>query len=404
MKLLKVIWEHTKGARASYLLLAVMMTFSLFVTVMLFGYLNCMRSCYDILRNNRMGEAYYITSQDFIDQLMHSGGELDYSEIRETLEALKEDSAVRRVLTVQTVDPVSYNGTRVSILLYNDDLLQAFPALKKLGIDFSRNPDGCILGSKLFQHVRTGQTLSLRFYYPEPHTESFPVAGHMRAPYQYLDFRVSGTAITGTDLFSSGGMILMRESEALLTRLKEVAKVNPKYTFIIEFDGKATPERKAEILEELEMKGPCPSLDSILERSEKSLRENLKAKLPLPIFLLVISTFSYFSTVILTFRKKEKERAVLYLCGCDKKRLARVTFWTLNGAAVLPVLLNLLFVWISPELDWRGILNLEDYLIDGSAVWLIVGYYLVTAGIAVLTVRSGMARHTPLTYLREVRA
>ena len=51
MKLLKVIWEHTKGARASYLLLAVMMTFSLFVTVMLFGYLNCMRSCYDILRN-----------------------------------------------------------------------------------------------------------------------------------------------------------------------------------------------------------------------------------------------------------------------------------------------------------------------------------------------------------------
>jgi uncharacterized membrane protein len=177
------------------------------------------------------------------------------------------------------------------------------------------------------------------------------------------------------------------------------------------------------------------------------LLKSLKQSLPRPLFLLSASLMAYLSILILTFKRQEKNLAMYYLCGASKRKSTMLTFITFTIIALIPILLVVAFIvsWeplnISGEINsmyrdylreadkngthytnmeelypgWKGfvleqfggainnriqkLINLDIKLVN---LWIVFGFYGITALVAFLVTWLSMRKHSPLTYLRGV--
>ena len=74
---------------------------------------------------------------------------------------------------------------------------------------------------------------------------------------------------------------------------------------IILFTDDATETQKEEIKNMRDQNAEITSTDVILENSKKYVEESLRIKLPLPMFMLIVSSLSYISIAILRIYKKK---------------------------------------------------------------------------------------------------
>ncbi len=400
MKLITLIRQYLKGIRLLSFVLAVMMTVSLSLCILTYAGIRYNIFEYDLVNSADVENAYYVgTIITPVDLEEKTIDEISL-EKEAQIEQMREADGVENVFAIWNVNPITYNGEGISILLYEPEMLEFFPGFKDIGIDFSKNPDGCILGSKIFNGVDVGENIELTFYQPEEHTESFEVVGHIGAPYHIMSFGGAGNIVNIRHMFKTNPIILMQYSEERMAHFRTTASVFSDINYITVFEDGVTPEEQAEILSTYAGDALPQSLTATLEASAETISSELKTELPRPLFLLFSATVAYLSTLVLTFKKKEKELAVDYLCGCSKKRCGVITFCAFNLIAVVPILLNILVVLIVPELDWRGQIDLTSMMMGDQMFLLVLGYYLITAAIAVVVTIGSMAKHTPLTYLR----
>lgn len=386
MKIAKVIRGLMRGQLRSTFVLSLMMTMTLFTVVMVFGSLQYIIRNYATIKRAELQNAFYVQNYDTV-------GIADLSKTERIIASIKGDPDVKSVHAVRTVNPLNYKDDMISIVLLDEKMLDC------MGLHIE-DESGCILASRIFNGHRRGGKISFSFPWSDDGEETFTVSGHLSYPYTFIYFPNAHTNANANDLFTSSDVVLMKESDALISRLSERARITTGVNFIVEFNDGVDAAGCTAILSAYAPDHSIVSMEDIYRASEEKIVSDMRHMLPMPLFLLCVSTVAYLSTSILFFKKKESHLAISYLCGCSKRRCAAVMFAAITSVSAIPVLINIVFVCIVPYLDWMGYIDMYGFVINGNAILLILGYYLFTAIIAVGVTAGGMRKHTPVTLLR----
>ncbi|MBP3304853.1 MAG: hypothetical protein J6L24_02685 [Oscillospiraceae bacterium] len=415
MKRISILRHYMKGIRLQALVLMVMLTWAMLWGVTVYGKVQYINADLSVLKSGDTDNAslvMYFPSQG--DILNDKEGE--YAQAVEA--ALESEAIVEDVFSIRVANPVSYEGAGISIVLYEPGMVDFFPGLDKYGIDFGAEPNGCILGSTMFGGLDTGDTVSLSF---RNQPADFSVAGHITSPYRRMTLSGSSTDPRAGILFEDGGAVIMLATDEVMARLNTLARrITYNSNLIVVFTADSTAEERQQVLEAAAPKSLCCPFSEIIENTEADIAAVLKKELAQPLFLAVSAAVAYLSIAILTFKKKEKDTAILYLCGCSRRKCAILHFAVFQIFALIPAVINVLFVLIWPQIEWNYwplVLKYPQYealhpillrlfhffktvTVSPSCLPVIFGYYACAAVISVAAVAASMARHTPLTYLR----
>ena len=401
MRFCKLLANYFHGIRFPAIIVSLVLSVTVFVGIYTAARIQYIASDYGVVNSCANENMYYFTRLYTMEEL---SADIDilHNEVVQVLEECENSTVIKHIYTIQTANLFAYGDEYTSIVLMDPELLGAFPGLKHIGYDFSVDPEGCILGSKIFNDLADSETITLRVVNSEGATVSFRVNGHVKSPYKHMAFSDSSTSPTAQHLFHDSPCIITLATDSLMARLQDVAVLKYDPNYIIEFSKTATEEEIKEVLSTLEQKGKVCSIDELIEATERELSDTIKKTLPSPLFLLIAAIVAYLSTDLLILRKKSRELAYYYLCGLNRSKCAVITL-AANCIISLPALiLNSIFVILAPEYDWLRSSALSGLSVTTLDFVMIVAYYLLTVLVSLLVTYSSMARHTPLTYLRGV--
>lgn len=426
MKFIRLLSHYRRGIRLYSFLMAVLMTWAMLWGVSVYGRIQYLTADLDIVSSADVENAYYLcyfpTKEEF-----QEGKDMEYAAYVE--QALEAEAGVGSVFSIQVVTVAYIGETRASLTLYEPEMVAFFPKLKKLGLDFSENPDGIILAGQASAPV--GEEVILQV---SGKKAAFSVAGQLQVPYHWMTFSVSATNPHAGDLFSDGTAALMQRTDAVMAKLQTLTnRVNCDANLMVVFDEDTTPEQQKALLKEKAAGYMAFPLAELVENSKSQVADTLKQELPQPLFLAISATVAYLSIAVLTFQKKQQTLAQLYLCGASRRKCAVVVFAAFQIFAVIPILLNILFIFLWPQIDWNalsptrlmlvypgfmewamerqqllGVLAKIHYLAGTSiavrpaCLWIVFGYYILTLLISLGTTVGVMRKYTPHTFLKGV--
>jgi hypothetical protein len=394
MKLFRIMISFTKGIRGSMVLLSLMMTVSMLAGVIVVSQIRYIRRNYDLISHTTgdPDRLFYFMQNDFM---------MTDAKNREWIASLEEDPAVAGVYPVYTVNPLTYgtgaDETMISIVLYHHRLEELFPGLR---LDYSKR-SGILAATPVLDNVKVGESITLRFTRPNVKQE-FLLVGKLEYPYSRLTFGGSATVPTVNQMYYSDSYLMMEGTPENLEMLSMLASVMPSMNFILEVRSDATDADREALMLRLSRSGITVSLPELLKTSEEEIWRQYRTLLPKPLFLLVVSIFGYFSTLILTFRKKERDLALYYLCGANRSQCIAVVLAGFVLMALIPTAVCVTMILILPVCDWLGWMTAFQYRVDHWCGILIGGTLAFSAGIAGITARLQMKDHTPVTLLRGV--
>lgn len=400
MKFYKLLHNYFRGIRGQAILVALVLCVTAFVGVYTSASIQYITDHYTVVNSCADKNLYYFTRLYTFDELS-ADPELLHKEVAQAVEACGTSSVIEHIYTTQTVNLFKYNKKFTSIVLLDPKLMDVFPGLAHIGYDFSSDPNGCILGNKIFNDF-SGQTIKLSVA-GGGSNESIELAvnGHISSPYMHMSFSRGGTKITVEHMFQDSQCVIALANEDLLAQLRSynvTMRYDPNY--IIEFSQSATQEEVAAALAALEAKGTILSIGELLEQTREELQDALKQKLPTPMFLLIAATAAYLGAVLLILRKKGKELAYYYLCGASRAQCVTVAVAASCIVSLPMLILNTLIVLLAPEYDWLRAGGLSELTVSSFDLAVVAGYYLLTVLISLVVTFVSMARNTPLTYLR----
>lgn len=400
MKSLLLSLSYIKKVKWLVVALSIMMTFSILFGIFVMGQIQYLNSSFQIISNTSLNPENIYYYQELLSTAdIISGSYMYRDNSLRLMELLDKHPAIEKTYTIKIINPLSYNDYGISILLYEPEILTLFPTLSQLGIQFSA-PTSCVLGSRLFNNIGIGDSINLTFKIPIEHKESFTVSGRLSYPYQYMIYELSSTHITTDGFFQSGHIIIMQENNETEALFTEIADMRSGTNFFFTFSNEVTPAQIEDVLSILAPYGIITPLSEILSRSEPALREAYLKHIPMPLFLLIVCYFSYFSTLMLIFKKKEHHLAIYHLGGCSKKKCISIILQTFSIIALIPISISSIVVLSIPYLDWIGMIDLSGYIIDSRCLLVIAISFLVTQLIAFVVTWSQFRNHTPLSLLR----
>ncbi len=386
-----------KGYMIRTLLMTAVLVISIWTGVKSFAEINDMLINYNVISQSTLGNAYiysyYYTLETFKleDQNRVMG---------QVIDDLRNDPSVETVLSVRTTNDIGFEEdgkiSYFTILVYDEGMDMAFPVLRKLGIDFSKNPDGAILASRVFNTLHRGDDMSFTIY-PTRQKVSVKIAGHMRYPYKYISFGGGGTEMSLDDLFSKGDLVIMQSTESTL---KLVDRINYYPDILISFSSDASEKEVASVIETLKRTGNVDSIDEMTERYLQELAVIVKQGSLRPMFFMLASLIAFLSLMIMMIRSKERELAIAYLCGATKGQCAFEIFKVGTLMALIPSLINIIMILIVPELTWRGMIVQDESVITSDLIWAVVVYFVIILAVSTIVVIVSIRKKSPVKYLR----
>ncbi len=420
MKHIRVILSYFRGIRFQTLLLAVMMTFSLLVSIQAMGKYEYLRVGYDIFNSDRKDDIYYVYR-------FFSRGEKDMNtalsnQTKSKINELKEMDGVESVYTVWHTNIVHYippetwddvpseeedfaytteSRSMTSIIFLEPEMLEDFPALKKIGFKW-RDENGCLLANSDMKHYIEDGELTLYSSSKLDATFSYQVEGWRQFPYYRFSLSHGSTeGASASDFLVTGEKsVFLLYTEENLDKLKYTS-CSPDLNLMLKFKEDATQEERDAVLEDLSDLYHTQSVTDILEKTQKEIQDQIWMMLAKPIFMLLVSTVAFFSTVILTVKSKEKEVAIYYLCGASKVRCGVMAFATFAFISIVPTFIGYLYVWIRPILESKEIIYVQPSMLMGAYTkTFVILYFIFTLLIAAGTVFVSMAGKNPIQFLR----
>ena len=403
MRYIKKLGAYMRGMRVLILFIVIILTVVMFMGVMSFAYINDALLEYRIVKNNNLKNAYYYARTISYSDLI--GKNIDQT-IKETYFSIKNDPIVENAYTTIVANYARYNGNVYSVVLYDPELVGAFPGLEKLGITFSGEENECVLSSQDFSNLRVGDRFEAELFFgSEPNRIAFIVSSHLVSPYKQMEFGGSGTNLIASDMFSNNPGIIIQADEAAIDQLSHYADIKyyPDVLFTIK-DGVSDSDTSA-LISSLSIEGTVESLDDIIGNTEELIRSSFLRIYIKPLVYLIASLFALFSIVILMVRRKSPEMAIAYLTGASRKSILAQVAGVCFVITVIPTIINIAFVCTAPELNWRGgILGFgiaEEY-ISSDLIWIVLLYFVLAVIISAAAMAVSMSGKSPLAYLKSL--
>ena len=393
IKALYKIHSMFDGVRIYAVFLSVVCLFTTFLGLRMFTMINNEAAEYRIVKSNTLGRAYYFCDNG-------SGFYFSPEQLKEYKAELREYTALDKFFTFKYgCDVVHEEGGRLiygSIVLLEPGFYEYFPLLKNLGLDFSEDPDGCVIGSNYFKTERGEKLIEFKFW-SGPNTQiskQITVCGRLRYPYRFIYPSGGGTDLRINDIIKQGHIIIMQDTESFKKMIgRESSTLN---MFILTVKDDASDTEVQALLDKLETLGTVKSFDDMLTEGKASLQTDIKNLLPRPLFNLAATLIAYLSMVVLLVRKKQKDMAVIYLCGASKGKIIAAMIGACCLVSLVPCLINGLLVIEIPKTDVDGL----NAFLTPDLIWIVVIYFAITVVIAAVSVAVSFAGRSPIENLR----
>lgn len=401
MKVISLLRAYFKGIRFSAVILLLMMTFSMMMASLVISQINNIRFEYDII-SSATAKAYYaeriLSLEDFEDD------SFDYLKVGDAwAEKIAALPAVDKVITTKAANALIYNGAANSIVLCDPALFELFPGLKDAGFDFSGDPDGCILGGGYYKSSNgVLEMTATKGKAPDDSAKKlyFNVNGEYSNLKRYMAFTGSGSKVDADCIFAAGSFILMQATDNVISELQKYTTISSDVNCFFTLRADATEAEISETMDAIGRVGMIASIDEIVANTEKAMNDDLRTKLPLPLFLLFASTVAYFSMTVLFVYRKRRDMAIIYLTGGSRRQCALLSVAACALVSLIPAAINIFFITNVEWLMRTFSFNLSGYYINGTSYLIIIGYAALTVAISALEITISMSRHTPLSYLR----
>lgn len=221
----------------------------------------------------------------------------------------------------------------------------------------------------------TDQTISLySLLNPQAAPVELCITSCIPYPYYIPVFLTAGNRLSSEDFISSGRFLIVEETEEILFRLKNVTSIYPGLNIFITFREDAPQTEVEAMLQDLQNDFEVETFSDILQNTEEIIEERLSKALPIPLFLLTVSSALFLSISVLLFHKKRKEYAIYYLCGCSRRKKFLLSLCALGIPALLSALFNLLFLIFYPELSQSRTLRFDGILFDNTSILIVLLY------------------------------
>lgn len=226
------------------------------------------------------------------------------------------------------------------------------------------NPDAKTPEAVVSAHY--ADILSLGDPIPLPDGRSATLVGFVRKGMVFPSFSHWGSAVTADHLFrdETDRALVYLPMDSVEAMLRPVAAVFPRED--------ADTEEQRMLSELLSSYGSTLTFRELMNRTEQRIASSVREKLPLPLFLLIISTVAMISVAALSIQRGMNEQSKYYLLGCSKKRSMGISAIALSAVFSIPMLLNLLALQYAPSLLR---FDPKAYLLDETAYFALFMYW-----------------------------
>lgn len=407
MKKLLLIHHFYSQIRISAAILFFVILIADFSIIFASGIFRYTTYTYRFVKDAELNHAIYVMT----DVNLSQNADRITGDVEAVIDKVNSYEGVQKTVAVKTVNTFQNGDYYVSMLLYDDNMLELFPIRtdRKFSMEEFKNTSvdniSVIVGSKIFDNTDSGEKDTLTLI--SDNGRSFeihvrPVA-ELKYPYIVTAFPAGGTTVTAENLLMFSQCLIAYESKEILEYFSRNADISISTNFIVEMDENISEEDSAELLSYINSIGSYVSYDEIVNNTFEETKAMIKKYLPLPIYFMFVSLVSLFSVALLTINKKMKDAVIYYICGYSRKNIFIHFLQSISVIYVLALLINTIFIYFFSRLNENQLIDVSTFIIDGNTVLYIILYsiilLLVTTAIPVVAMKKG----TPIDVIRRTR-
>lgn len=341
-----------------------------------------------------------------------------YEDIKKDIEWVENIEGVEKVITGHTVRCYESDdfaaeeySSRYYLSMQDADFLMCADVDISKGRWFEEeNESECIeavvTGKQLATSYDSGDIIKLAIV-PEGAFDvvneiEIKIIGVIASPGFVPDYGSGGNLITTQALLSSSDNYIIicdsHKNKAYLNGCEDY--FNTSLNFYIKYSDDISKAEKDDIRKELSTSGMLSTHETIQDNSTEYTREQVKAVLPITMFLLLIATFGLISSVTVTIYKLSSDYSVYYICGCSPMKC-----FLYSGTAIIIMgflgtivsILRLEYIRYIRNTDIRYYASGSDSsIINGNTYFILGAYIFITLLLAMVTAYWVFKKNSPI--------
>ncbi|MBQ3003433.1 MAG: hypothetical protein IJD82_06855 [Clostridia bacterium] len=218
------------------------------------------------------------------------------------------------------------------------------------------------------------------------------VVGFVRGEMPLPSFRRFGTDMSADRLFDANtdSILLFLPGSAAKNAYRPVAAML--------FDPSAAANDRLALAKQLGENGRTVPFSSLLEQTERTVDAALRQKLPLPLFLLVISTVAMLCVSALAIERSMREQSNYYLLGCSKRHSKGILLLAVCAVFTVPTVINLVLLYAFPDFLR---FDTKAYMLTNHIVLLLLLYWGACMLFSAVLTHLLYGKYTPLAFYRK---
>lgn len=218
------------------------------------------------------------------------------------------------------------------------------------------------------------------------------VVGFVRGEMPLPSFRRFGTDMSADRLFDANtdSILLFLPGSAAKNTYRPVAAML--------FDPSAAANDRLALAKQLGENGRTVPFSSLLEQTERTVDAALRQKLPLPLFLLVISTVAMLCVSALAIERSMREQSNYYLLGCSKRHSKGILLLAVCTVFTVPTVINLVLLYAFPDFLR---FDTKAYMLTNHIVLLLLLYWGACMLFSAVLTQLLYGKYTPLAFYRK---
>lgn len=397
MKSVILCWSFVKKNFVPILITMIMLAVSMFVLVTFYGQYRYTSYTRDVMLDSELDDGlYFMINSDGLDP--------DEEQIisQRIINGAREYKACGDILTIRRYyafygEEALFNG-----VLFDKKMRRSFKLRVSEGRWLSDDPEytevvvGGVTVSKY--NIKVGDTLTFE------DGITAKVVGIMDDVVIYPSFNsYNNNNLPSDSLFRSNDTVLFITEETIPEELLDgLYNYHADTNFYLLFDGESSESERSELVSYLESNGVIAPYAKIISDSDEKINEWLSDAMPLPLFLIIISTICIICISTVVIQRSMTDYSKYFLMGCSKKKCIALVASPTVLLFCLPGVLNLISILFCPHLFRAGkMLARVDYIIGADAAITVILYLAFLAAILCLMPVVFYRRYSPIALYRR---
>ncbi|WP_255910236.1 hypothetical protein [Ruminococcus sp. zg-924] len=306
----------------------------------------------------------------------------------------------------------NYSGHQIVGKIYDKAMVEKYPMPLTNGTweDLSdKSTDGvftAVASGAQFDGEKIGNIvyISVNSESSQPSYIKVKIVGKLAPPNAVPTFNQSGSIVTADSMFGNLNGLVFLKSEELYNKINSISKyaIVTSGNFITGVSSETNEIEQEKYIDFLKNQFLVKSYDEIKLESDEKVGRELRHKMPVPSFLLLIVSFSLLSISVLFVNKNINDHAIYFLCGCSRKRSSAIVACGIVLLGAIGGIINIIYILCYNTLSALSVLNIGDVLFDGISILFTALYLFVTVGISVALALIIFRKSTPIEIYRRV--